>query len=97
MVIQNAPTIRSTLIDAAVYGPKSSYTDSKGVLTDGEIDAIARYIKVGRWNVYGAVRILSVSHQITPIIPGRDTLLHSFFTAIRVLLALIVHAHCIVA
>lgn len=55
MVIQNGPTIRSTLIDAAVYAQKSHYTDNKGVLTDGEIDSIAQNIGVGRWNVYGAM------------------------------------------
>ncbi|KAJ9494462.1 hypothetical protein H2202_010076 [Exophiala xenobiotica] len=54
LVIQNAPTIRSPLMDAAAYGPKSSYTDKTGVLTDDEIDKIAKDIKVGRWNVYGA-------------------------------------------
>ncbi|KAH7090012.1 hypothetical protein FB567DRAFT_316300 [Paraphoma chrysanthemicola] len=55
MVIQNGPTIRNTLIDAAVYAPKSHYTASKAVLTDSEIDAIAKDIGVGRWNVYGAM------------------------------------------
>ena len=63
MVIQNAPTIRSPLMDAAAYGPKSSYTDNTGVLTDAEIDKIAKDIKVGRWNVYGAVR---TSAQLGP-------------------------------
>jgi hypothetical protein len=51
----NAPTIRNTLIDAAVYGPKSDYTSNKGVLTSEEVDAIAKKIKVGRWNIYGAM------------------------------------------
>ncbi|KAF2845418.1 vanillyl alcohol oxidase [Plenodomus tracheiphilus IPT5] len=54
-IIQNAPTIRSTLIDAAVYAPKSHYTSSKDILTDAEIDVIAKDIGVGRWNVYGAM------------------------------------------
>uniref|UniRef100_A0A0B7KR11 FAD-binding PCMH-type domain-containing protein n=1 Tax=Bionectria ochroleuca TaxID=29856 RepID=A0A0B7KR11_BIOOC len=54
-VIMNAPTIRNTLIDAAVYGPKSDYTSNKGVLTSEEVDAIAKKIKVGRWNIYGAM------------------------------------------
>jgi hypothetical protein len=48
MVIQNAPTIRSTLIDAAVYDSKSRYTSKKGVLQSDEIDAIAKQINVGR-------------------------------------------------
>jgi hypothetical protein len=55
MVIQNAPTIRNTLIDAAVYAPKSHYTSSKEVLSSEEIDEIAKKINVGRWNVYGAM------------------------------------------
>ncbi|EEU39698.1 uncharacterized protein NECHADRAFT_43965 [Fusarium vanettenii 77-13-4] len=54
-VIQNAPTIRNTLIDAAVYGPKSDYTSNKGVLSSSEIDEIAKKINVGRWNIYGAM------------------------------------------
>lgn len=55
MVIQNAPTIRNALIDAAVYAPKKSYTSHKIVLEDSEIDKIAKEIGVGRWNVYGAM------------------------------------------
>ncbi|OAL54234.1 FAD-linked oxidase-like protein [Pyrenochaeta sp. DS3sAY3a] len=55
MVIQNAPTIRNALIDAAVYAPKKSYTSQKNVLEDSEIDKIAKEIGVGRWNVYGAM------------------------------------------
>jgi len=55
MVIQNAPTIRSALIDAAVYDNKAHYTSKKGVLNSEEIDAIAKQINVGRWNVYGAM------------------------------------------
>ncbi|KAM0326371.1 hypothetical protein ACHAQA_006973 [Verticillium albo-atrum] len=51
----NAPTIRNTLIDAAVYGPKSGYTSNRGVLSSPEVDAIAKKIKVGRWNIYGAM------------------------------------------
>lgn len=55
MVIQNAPTIRSTLVDAAVDAPKKHYTDSTEVLRDEEIDKVAKDINVGRWNVYGAM------------------------------------------
>ncbi|KAH6713362.1 hypothetical protein BKA61DRAFT_552960 [Leptodontidium sp. MPI-SDFR-AT-0119] len=55
MIIQNAPTIRNTLIDAAVLGPKSKYTSKTGVLSDEDIDKIAKEIGVGRWNVYGAM------------------------------------------
>lgn len=55
MVIQNAPTIRNTLLDAAVYAPKTHYTPSSDVLKDSEIDDIAKDIGVGRWNVYGAM------------------------------------------
>ena len=55
MVIQNAPTIRNTLIDAAVLAPKAKYTSMTGVLNDEDIDKIAKEIGVGRWNVYGAM------------------------------------------
>ncbi|KAF2459480.1 hypothetical protein BDY21DRAFT_338358 [Lineolata rhizophorae] len=55
MVIQNSPTIRNTLLDAATYGPKSDYTTSEKPLQDSEIDEIANKIKVGRWSLYGAM------------------------------------------
>ncbi|KAF4981332.1 hypothetical protein FDECE_17707 [Fusarium decemcellulare] len=54
-VIQNAPTIRNALIDAAVYAPKAEYTDEKGVLNAKQVDAIAKKIDVGYWNIYGAM------------------------------------------
>ncbi|KAH6685763.1 hypothetical protein F5X68DRAFT_222685 [Plectosphaerella plurivora] len=54
-IIMNAPTIRNTLIDAAVYGPKSGYTSNKGFLSSPEVDTIAKKIGVGRWNIYGAM------------------------------------------
>ncbi|KAL1870117.1 hypothetical protein Plec18167_007635 [Paecilomyces lecythidis] len=55
MIIQNAPTIRNALLDAAVYGPKSQYTSSTEVLTEEEVGEIASKISVGHWNVYGAL------------------------------------------
>jgi len=54
-MVQNAPTIRNTLIDAAVLAPKAKYTSKTGVLNDEDIDKIAKEIGVGRWNVYGAM------------------------------------------
>ncbi|RDL31451.1 uncharacterized protein BP5553_09660 [Venustampulla echinocandica] len=51
----NAPTIRNTLIDAAVYAQKAEYSLSKEVLTETEVDEIAKKIGVGRWNIYGAL------------------------------------------
>lgn len=54
MVIQNVPTIRHILLDAAVMGAKSSYTSSDKPLTDEELDAIAAKLNLGRWNFYGA-------------------------------------------
>lgn len=55
MIIQNAPTIRNALLDAAVYGPKSQYTSSTEVFTEEEVGEIASKISVGHWNVYGAL------------------------------------------
>lgn len=55
-VLQNVPTIRSITMDAAVMGPKSSYTDDiSKVLGDAELDAIAAKLNLGRWNFYGAL------------------------------------------
>lgn len=55
MVIQNVPTIRHILLDAAVSGPKKSYTDSDVPISDTELDFIAKKLKLGRWNFYGAL------------------------------------------
>lgn len=57
MVLQNVPTLRHILLDAAVAGDKASYTDKKGPLNDQEIDAIAKKLDLGRWNFYGAVYV----------------------------------------
>lgn len=58
-MLQNVPTFRHILLDAAVYGAKSSYTDSKAPLTDAELDEIAKKLDLGRWNFYGAVYVRS--------------------------------------
>ncbi|KAK5737238.1 hypothetical protein LTR17_006850 [Elasticomyces elasticus] len=55
MVLQNVPTMRHILLDAAVMGNRKSYTDSDKPLTDEEMDAIATKLNLGRWNFYGAV------------------------------------------
>ncbi|KAI4910990.1 hypothetical protein J4E90_007247 [Alternaria incomplexa] len=56
MVLQNVPTIRHILLDAAVLGHKSDYTsDINKPLTDTELDAIAEKLNLGRWNFYGAL------------------------------------------
>ncbi|KAG7148386.1 Vanillyl-alcohol oxidase like protein [Verticillium longisporum] len=55
MVLQNVPTIRNILLDAAVAGDKASYTDKTSPLSDDELDAIAAKLDLGRWNYYGAV------------------------------------------
>jgi hypothetical protein len=55
MVLQNVPTLRHILLDAAVDGPKKSYSNSDGPLTDEKLDEIAKKKKLGRWNFYGAL------------------------------------------
>ncbi|TKA81772.1 Vanillyl-alcohol oxidase [Cryomyces minteri] len=55
MVLQNVPTLRHILLDAAVQGPKSSYTTKSEPLNDADLDEIARKLDLGRWNFYGAV------------------------------------------
>lgn len=59
MVLQNVPTLRSILMDAAVYANKKSYSSSDKPLTEDELDEIAKKLDLGRWNFYGA---LYVSH-----------------------------------
>ncbi|KAL3469498.1 hypothetical protein BJX99DRAFT_268147 [Aspergillus californicus] len=56
MILQNVPTLRHILIDAAVLAPKSSYTsDISKPLDNAELDAIAKKLNLGRWNFYGAL------------------------------------------
>ncbi|KAF4982851.1 hypothetical protein FZEAL_1601 [Fusarium zealandicum] len=55
MVLQNVPTVRHVLLDAAVMGNRASYSSSKDPLNDQEIDAIAEKLNLGRWNFYGAL------------------------------------------
>ena len=55
MVLQNVPTIRHILLDAAVFGDRKSYTSSSEPLNDEELDAIAKKLGLGRWNFYGAL------------------------------------------
>ncbi|RSL57492.1 Vanillyl-alcohol oxidase [Fusarium duplospermum] len=55
MVLQNVPTVRSILMDAAVMGNRASYTSSDHPLTDKELDEIAKKLNLGRWNFYGAL------------------------------------------
>lgn len=55
MVLQNVPTLRHILLDAAVAGNKASYTENAGPLNDEVLDKIAQQLKLGRWNFYGAV------------------------------------------
>jgi hypothetical protein len=55
MVLQNVPTLRHILLDAAVMGDKATYSASKAPLADAELDAIAHKLNLGRWNFYGAL------------------------------------------
>ena len=55
MVLQNVPTLRSVLMDAAVFGDKKSYHSSDDPLADKELDHIAEKLQIGRWNFYGAL------------------------------------------
>ncbi|EXJ69406.1 uncharacterized protein A1O5_07442 [Cladophialophora psammophila CBS 110553] len=55
MVLQNVPTLRHILLDAAVMGDRKSYTNEDRPLNDAELDAIAASLGLGRWNFYGAL------------------------------------------
>ncbi|KAM0329305.1 hypothetical protein ACHAQA_004610 [Verticillium albo-atrum] len=55
MILQNVPVVRHTLLNAAHCGPKSKYTDKEGPFTEAEVDAIAKKLDMGRWQLIGAV------------------------------------------
>lgn len=60
MIIQNVPTLRHILLDAAMLGSKTDYTpDTEKPLNEGELDAIAKKLNLGRWNFYGALYVSS--------------------------------------
>lgn len=49
MELQNVPTLRHILLDAAVSGNKIAYTDKDEPLNEEELDAIAKKkLKLGR-------------------------------------------------
>ncbi|KAJ3461110.1 hypothetical protein MRS44_011977 [Fusarium solani] len=54
-IINNAPSIRNTLLDAAVIKSKKEWTDSDAVLEGEDLDKIAKDLGIGRWNFYGAL------------------------------------------
>lgn len=56
MIIQNAATIRSLLMDAAVLGDKESYYPGvKRPLNESEMQGIQKKTGIGRWMFYGAL------------------------------------------
>lgn len=58
MILQNVPTLRHVLLDAAVLAPKEKYTsDPTKPLDEAELNAIARKLNLGRWNFYGALYV----------------------------------------
>lgn len=68
MILQNVPTLRHILLDAAVLAPKENYTsDPKKPLGEAELDAIAQKLNLGRWNFYGALYVCSptLRHVLT--------------------------------
>ncbi|OIW29505.1 vanillyl alcohol oxidase [Coniochaeta ligniaria NRRL 30616] len=54
-ILQNVPSVRHILMDAAVMGDRAKYTSKTGPLNDEELDAIAAKLNLGRWNFYGAI------------------------------------------
>jgi 4-cresol dehydrogenase (hydroxylating) len=54
-VIQNAATIRSLLLVAAMNATRSQYTDKPGPLPDSTLRKIMAEQDIGMWNIYGAL------------------------------------------
>jgi len=55
MILQNVPSLRHVLLDAAVAGPKKNYYAGDEPIPDSELDEIAGKLGVGRWTFYGAL------------------------------------------
>jgi 4-cresol dehydrogenase (hydroxylating) len=55
MVIQNAATIRSLVLDAAIFATKSQYTSDNGPISDSVAKKIMADQEIGMWNFCGAL------------------------------------------
>ena len=55
MIIQNVPSLRHVLLDAAVAGSKKTYYAGDDPIPDAELDKIAKKLNLGRWTFYGAL------------------------------------------
>jgi 4-cresol dehydrogenase (hydroxylating) flavoprotein subunit len=55
MVVQNVPSVRHVLLDAATIEPKTRYHDGKGPVPDSVIREIMADQDLGFWNFYGAL------------------------------------------
>jgi hypothetical protein len=56
MVIQNAPTVRHVLMDAACAGSKADYfPDLARPVNEEELVGLQEKLGLGRWNLYGAL------------------------------------------
>ncbi|KAK6068101.1 vanillyl-alcohol oxidase [Seiridium cupressi] len=53
--VLHAPKLENILVAAALAGPRTAYTKSDKPLNEMELDEIARKLKLGRWNLYGAL------------------------------------------
>ncbi|KAL4934671.1 vanillyl-alcohol oxidase [Aspergillus undulatus] len=53
--LQNVPTIRNIVVDAACMGSKIEYSDKTEPLSDEDLDELAKKLNLGRWNFYGAL------------------------------------------
>lgn len=74
MALQNVPTIRHILLDAAVMAPKTAYSSKTEPLSGEELDEIAKKLNLGRWNFYGALYVsplLSSPNQVSKLTSGK--------------------------
>jgi len=55
MILQNVPSLRHVLLDAAVAGTKKEYYQGDEPIPDAELDEIAKKLNLGRWTFYGAL------------------------------------------
>jgi len=55
MILQNVPSLRHVLLDAAVAGTKKDYYAGDDPIPDAELNNIAKKLNLGRWTFYGAL------------------------------------------
>lgn len=77
MVVQNAATVRSLVLDAAIFEPRSKYYSGDGPIPDSVAKQIMADQKIGMWNFCGAL------YGPPPVMDTLETVLRDSFAGVK--------------